>query len=320
MRLCSLFLVFLAGLSFAQNAKPLTERLAAQNALFDEQYETDLRNFPERATAFGDYRYNDKLTDHSPGAIQQRHQTDVDFLRRLQAIATNGFSDQDLLSRELMVRALEQRIADFDLKEYEMPINQQNGIHTNLADLPLSIPLDSVKHYEDYVSRLHQVPRVYSQVTEVLHAGMADKLMPVGFLAEQIPAQCDGIIKANPFLQPTKKYPSDISAEDQKRLTQQITDAVNSDVLPAYKKFAEFIRTEYAPQGRTTLSVMSLPDGEKRYENDIYARTTTRMSPEEIHQLGLREIDRIQAEMTAIAKKEGFADLASFRASLKTNP
>jgi uncharacterized protein (DUF885 family) len=319
MRLCSLFLVFLAGLSFAQNAKPLTERLAAQNALFDEQYETDLRNFPERATAFGDYRYNDKLTDHSPGAIQQRHQTDVDFLRRLQAIATNGFSDQDLLSRELMVRALEQRIADFDLKEYEMPINQQNGIHTNLADLPLSIPLDSVKHYEDYVSRLHQVPRVLSQVTEILHAGMKDKLMPVRFLAEQIPAQCEGIIKADPFLQPTKKYPASITADDQKRLTEQITDAVNTDVLPAYKQFAEFIRTEYAPQGRTTLSVMSLPDGEKRYENDIYARTTTRMSPEEIHQLGLREIDRIQAEMTAIAKKEGFADLASFRASLKTN-
>jgi uncharacterized protein (DUF885 family) len=91
-------------------------------------------------------------------------------------------------------------------------------------------------------------------------------------------------------------------------------------VLPAYKKFAEFIRTEYAPQGRTTLSVTSLPDGQKRYENDIYARTTTHMTADEIHQLGLREMDRIQAEMMAIAKKEGFADLASFRESLKTNP
>ena len=91
-------------------------------------------------------------------------------------------------------------------------------------------------------------------------------------------------------------------------------------MIPAYKTFAAFLRTEYAPQGRTTLSVTSLPDGEKRYQNDIYARTTTRMTPDEIHQLGLREIDRIEAEMTAIAKKEGFADLASFRASLKTNP
>ena len=107
--------------------------------------------------------------------------------------------------------------------------------------------------------------------------------------------------------------------DDQKRLTQQITDATNGDVIPAYKKFAGFLRTGYAPQGRTTLAVTSLPDGEKRYQNDIYARTTTRMTPDEIHQLGLREIDRIEAEMTVIAKKEGFADLASFRASLKTN-
>src|SRR4029077_8417342 len=106
----------------------------------------------------------------------------------------------------------------------------------------------------------------------------------------------------------------------QKRLTQQITDAINTDVLPAYKTFAAFIQTDYAPLGRTSISVTSLPDGQKRYENDIYARTTTRMTADEIHQLGLREIDRIEAEMTAIAKKEGFAGLASFRASLKTNP
>jgi uncharacterized protein (DUF885 family) len=103
-------------------------------------------------------------------------------------------------------------------------------------------------------------------------------------------------------------------------LTQQITDAINSDVMPAYKTFAAFLRTEYAPEGRTTLSITSLPDGQKRYQNNIYARTTTRMTPDEIHQLGLREIDRIQSEMTAIAKKAGFADLATFRASLKTNP
>ena len=304
----------------AQEVKPSAERLAAQNALFDEQYEADLRNFPERATAFGDYRYNDRLNDYSLDAIMRRHEENEAYLKRLEAIPTDGLTDQDELSHDLMIRVLEQRIKDFDLKEYEMPINQQNGLHTSLADLPLAVPLDSVKHYEDYIARLHQIPRAFSQVTEVLRAGMKDKLMPVRYLAEKIPAQCEGIIAADPFLQPTKKYPASISPEDQKRLTQAITDAVNTDVLPAYKKFADFVRTEYAPQGRTILSVTSLPDGQKRYQNDIYARTTTHMTPDEIHQLGLREIDRIQAEMMAIAKKEGFADLASFRASLKTNP
>jgi uncharacterized protein (DUF885 family) len=314
------FLAAAIGGMFAQNAKPVAERVVDQNALFDEQYESDLRNFPERATAFGDYRYNDKLAEYSIAAIVQRNKTNEDFLARLEAIAPKGFSEQDQLSHDLLVRVLQQRITDFGLKEYEMPINQQNGIHTSLADLPLSVPFDSVKHYEDYIARLHQIPRVLSQTTEVLRAGIKDKLMPVRFLIEKLPVQCQGIIDADPFLIPTKKYPASISAEDQKRLTREITDAVNADVMPAYRLFADFLRTVYAPEGRTTLSVTSLPDGQKRYENDIYARTTTRLMPDEIHQIGLREIDRIEGEMTRIAKKEGFADLAAFRASLKTNP
>ena len=314
------FLIALAGSVCAQDLQPVADRLAAQNALFDEQYESDLRNFPERATAFGDYRYNDKLADRSLAAIAQRHETDRTFLSRLQAIATTGFSGQDQLSHDLLVRVLQQRIADFDLREYEMPINQENGIHTGLADLPLAVPLDSVKHYEDYIARLHQIPRVLSETTEVLRAGMKDNLMPVRFLLEKLPVQCQGIIDADPFLIPTKKYPASITPEEQKRLTQQITDAIRTDVVPAYKSFATFLRTEYAPHGRSVLAVTSLPDGEKRYQNNIYARTTTHMTPDEIYQVGLREIERIQAEMTIIAKKEGFADLASFRASLKTNP
>ncbi|HXN51861.1 MAG TPA: DUF885 domain-containing protein [Candidatus Acidoferrum sp.] len=317
---CVFLLLALAVSVFAQDLKPVADRLVAQNALFDEQYESDLRNFPSRATAYGDYRYNDKLADYSLAAIAQRNETDRTFLSRLQAIATTGFSDQDQLSHDLLARVLQQRIADFNLKEYEMPVNQFNGVHTALADLPLSVPLDSVKHYEDYIARLHQIPRALSQTTEVLRAGMKDNLMPVRFLLEKIPVQCQGIIDADPFLHPTKKYPASISPEEQKRLTQQISAAIDADVIPAYKTFAAFLRTEYAPYGRTTLPVTSLPAGEKRYQNDIYGRTTTHMTPDEIHQLGLREIDRIQAEMTTIAKKEGFANLASFRASLKTNP
>ena len=303
-----------------QNSKPVADRLAAQNALFEEQYESDLQYFPERATAFGDYRYNDKLADYSLAAVARRQKTNQEFLARLQAIDTTGFSDQDQLSHDLMVRVLQQRITDYNFKEYEMPINQQNGIHTGLADLPLSMPFTTEKQYEDYIARLHQIPRVLTQTEEVLRAGMKDKLMPVRFLLEKIPVQCQGIINSNPFMLPTKKYPGGISPEEQRRLTQQITEAVDTDVIPAYKRFANFVKTEYAPQGRTTLAITSLPDGQKRYENNIYARTTTHLTADQIHQIGLREIDRIEAEMTAIAKKEGFADLASFQASVKTNP
>jgi uncharacterized protein (DUF885 family) len=309
-----------ASLRAQKPSDSVASHIATQNAIFEEQYESDLRNFPERATAFGDYRYNDKLGDESLNAIAERHKTNEAFLARLEEVPTAGFPDQDQLSHDVMERVLQQRIADFNLKEYEMPINQMNGIHTSLADLPLSVPLDSVKHYEDYVARLRQIPRVLNETSDVMRAGMRDKLMPVRFLLEKIPVQCEGIIEADPFLLPTTKYPTDISADEQKRLTQEIADAINKDVIPAYRTFAAFVRTEYAPQGRTALAVISLPDGEKRYENDIYGRTTTHMSPEEIHQLGLREITRIEGEMTAIAKKEGFANLASFRASIAANP
>jgi uncharacterized protein (DUF885 family) len=150
---------------------------------------------------------------------------------------------------------------------------------------------------------------------------MKDNLMQVKFLLEKIPAQCDGIIKANPFLIPTTKYPASISAADQARLTKEIVDAVNKDVLPAYKSFGEFIAKEYAPKGRTTLSIKSLPQGDERYVNAIRARTTvSNMTADQIHELGLKEMLRIEGEMLVLAQKAGFSDVASFRKSLETNP
>ncbi|HZE42885.1 MAG TPA: DUF885 domain-containing protein [Steroidobacteraceae bacterium] len=304
----------------AKAAEPVASRIAAQNALFEEQFQSDLKRHPERATAIGDYRYNDQLDDYSPAGYQLQHALDEDFLAHLDAISTAGFPEQDHLSHEVMQRALKQRIANFKFKEYEMPVNHMEGPQTRLADMPLSVPLDSVKHYEDYIARLHQIPRVFLQTEDVLRAGMKDNLMPVRFLIEKVPAQCEGVIAANPFLLPTKKFPAGISSEDQQRLTQLITAAVNSEVIPAYKGFAAFVATEYAPQGRSTLSVTSLPGGKERYLNDIRSRTTiSTLSPEKIHAIGLHEIERIQGEMLVIARSQGFADVASFRDSLKTN-
>jgi uncharacterized protein (DUF885 family) len=322
MRNTTLF-ALLVMCSFSAAAKapdPLASRIAAQNALFEEQYQSDLKRHPERATAIGDYRYNDQLDDLSPAGFQLQHALDEGFLARLDAISTAGFPEQDHLSHEVMQRALKQRLANFKFKEYEMPVNQMEGPQSRLADLPLSVPLDSVRHYEDYIARLHQIPRVFLQTEDVMRAGMRDKLMPVKFLLEKVPAQCEGVIAANPYLLPTKKFPAGISAEDQQRLTQLITDAVNNEVIPAYKGFSAFIATEYAPQGRSTLSVASLPEGKERYLNDIRSRTTiSTLSPEKIHAIGLHEIERIQGEMLVIAKSQGFADVASFRDSLKTN-
>jgi uncharacterized protein (DUF885 family) len=302
-------------------ADSVEARLAAQNALFEEYYQGELKAHPERATAVGDYRYNDQLDDYSPAAFERQRAGDESYIERLKAISNAGFSEQDNLSREVLVRALTQRITNFKFKEYEMPVNQMDGPETHLADMPLAMPFDSVKHYEDYIARLHQIPRALTQSEAVLRAGMADKLMPVKFLIEKVPAQSDGIIAANPFLLPLKKFPASFSAEDRQRLTQEINDAVANEVIPAYKNFGAFIATQYAPHGRTVLSIESLPGGKERYLNDIRSRTTvTDLTPAQIHAIGLQEIERIQAEMLTIAKREGFVDLASFRESLKTNP
>jgi len=298
----------------------LETRLAQQNALFDEQYESDLQARPELATAYGDYRYNDRLNDYSLAEAERQHQRDAAFLERLKAIAVAGFPEQDALSHQVMQRLLEQRLANYDFKEYEMPVNQMDGPQVHLADLPLAVPLFTVKQYEDYIARLHQIPRVFTQVEEVLRAGKKDGLMPVGFLLEKVPGQCEGVIASDPFLEPVKKFPADFSAQDRRRLTQEITAAVVKEVLPAYLEFGNFIAAGYAPFGRTTLSVTSLPGGEKRYLNDIHTRTTlAKFTPDQIHQIGLREIDRIEAEMLAVAHRAGFADLASFRASIHSD-
>ena len=303
-------------------ASPSPEaRLAAQNSLFEEFYQFELRVHPERATAYGDYRYNDRLDEYSLAALKSQHSSDRSFLARLEGISTNGFSEQDALSHEVLRSTLRQRLANYGFKEYEMPVNQMEGPHLRLADLPLAAPLETVKQYEDYIARLHQIPRVFAQTEEVLRAGLKDKLMPVGFLLEKIPAQCRGVVAADPFLLPAKKFPADISAADQQRLTQAITETVVNEVLPAYAAFADFIAADYAPHGRTALTVASLADGKQRYLNDIRSRTTvSNLTPAQIHEIGLKEIERIQTDMVSIARRQGFADLASFRESLKNNP
>jgi uncharacterized protein (DUF885 family) len=309
------------GASLDRTSASIEPRATAQNLLFEEYYQSELKAHPERATAYGDYRYNDRLEEYSLAALASQHASDERFLARLEAIPTKGFSEQDTLSHQVLRSTLRQRIENYRFKEYEMPVNQMDGPHLRLADLPLAVPFDSVKQYEDYIARLHQIPRVFTQTEEVLRAGVQDHLVPVRFLIEKVPAQCQGVIAADPFLLPTKKFPSGISAEEQQRLTQAITDAVVNEVLPAYKAFADFIAADYAPHGRTTLAIASLPGGKERYLNDIRSRTTvSNLTPDQIHQIGLKEIDRIQAEMLSIARREGFADLASFRASLETNP
>jgi uncharacterized protein (DUF885 family) len=252
-------------------ASSLQSRLDRQNQLFKEQAAADA------APASGEKK--SLLGDFSLAASARQDAVDRGFHSRLAAISPDGFPEQDRISHELMLRELDQRMTDYSLKTYEMPLTQFRGIHTDLADVPRSLPLHSVKDYEDYITQLHEMPLALEQTVEVLKQGEKDGLMPVRFLLEQIPAQCQGIVAEDPFLLPTTKFPSSISAADQKRLTDEIFSAANNEVLPAYKRFAAYVADDYAPHGRTAIGLSSLPDGARRYQNAIHEETTTNMTP-----------------------------------------
>src|SRR3954447_4706391 len=289
MRIRLSFALALLLIASAATAASVDDRLSKQKALFAEYWESSLKLNPTLATAVGDYRYNDKLGDYSLAGVRRRHEVNDDFLKRMKAISPEGFGEEERTSHDLFIRNLEENDVDYALKNYEMPIGTLGGVHTQLADLPLSMPFDTVKHYDDYVARLRQIPTALAQTEEVLRAGVKDGLVMVKFLAEKIPAQANGIVAADPFLTPIKKMPASFSAADKQRLSDAITAAVNQDVLPAYKKFAQFVASDYAPHGRAALSIESLPGGKQRYQAAIHRLTTTDLSPAEIHKIGLGE-------------------------------
>jgi len=308
----------------AAPAADVPARVKALNELLAEQWEYQLKESPEFATILGDYRYNDKFSDLSIAhALQQKKDAQA-FITRFEAIDTTGFDEQDRLNQQLMVRQLKNGIRSVDLKLIEMPVDQFNGIHLLLAQFVTALPFDSTKHYEDYIARLNQVPRVMDQLIDVLKQGEKDKLMPPRFLLEKVVTQCQSIAdpagEANVFGKPVAKFADGIPEADRKRLHDAVIAAVDGKVRPAYKKLGDFIAKDYAPKGRTEPGLWALPNGDALYRYDVENQTTTNKSPEEIHQIGLAEVKRIEAEQTKVAIQLGYKDLPSMRAALDKDP
>ncbi len=311
--------------SSAQNNASATAAVESRRqqllSLFDEQWQYTLRTNPEWATMLGDNRYNDRLSDESPEFFQSELEQERKFLARFEAIDPAGFSRQDTLSRELMIRELRQEIEGAQFKPWEMPVNQMNGMHLELADMVALIPFNSVTDYDNYLARLRQIPHAFDQVTANMRQGLRDGLMPPRYLLEKVSAEADDVASKSgensPFAKPVKEFPSSVPAADQKRLRDAVLAAVSDQIIPAYERFAAFVRDDYAPHGRLDPGVWSLPDGAARYRFAIRRMTTTDRTPEEIHALGLKQIDEIEAEMLAVAHKLGFKDLASLNDHIK---
>ncbi|HEX4488472.1 MAG TPA: DUF885 domain-containing protein [Terriglobales bacterium] len=300
---------------------PKVDSAKQLHALFDEEWEYELKQSPETSTSLGDNRFNDRLDDYSAEAAQADTSAKQKFLPRFEAIDASGLSRQDALSRELMVRKLKQEIDGAQFKSWEMPVNQMNGPHLSLVDMVTIIPFNNARDYDNYLSRLHQIPRVLDQVTANMRQGMKDHLMQPRYLLEKVAVESGEIATksgtSSPFAKPADKFPSTISADDQKRLKTAILTAVNAEIVPAYKKFTAFVHDEYAPQGRTDPGVWALPDGEARYRYMIKRMTTTDLTADQIHEIGVKQLAETEAEMIEVAHQLGYKDLAALNDHIK---
>jgi uncharacterized protein (DUF885 family) len=290
-------------------------------ALFDEEWEYELRESPETATALGDNRYNDRLGDASEEAAQADIAEKRKFLTRFEALDASSLPQQDSLSRDLMIRNLREEIEGAQFKSWEMPVDQMKGPHLELVDMVTLMPFRDAHDYDNYLSRLHQIPRVLGQVTANMRQGMQYRLMPPRYLLEKVTVETQDIADkqgaASPFAKPTEKFPAAISDADRKRLTEAILAAVDTEIVLAYKKFASFVRDEYAPHGRKDPGVWALPDGVARYRYQIRRMTTTDLSPDQIHEIGLKQLAETEAQMIELAHQLGYKDLAALNDHIK---
>jgi uncharacterized protein (DUF885 family) len=324
--ICLLAVAMLIPLAVAAPNSPadLETRRQALNDLLHEQWEYTMRTSPIYASILGDKRYNDKLDDFSQAAIDENLEQTRHFLARFEAIDTTGFPEQETLNKQLMVRDLKMGLEGARFKPWEMPVSQEDGIHIDAPQLVSVLSFASVKDYEDYITRLKLLPRLFEQTTEQMRKGMAEGLMQPKILLEKVVTQANGIattpLDQSPFVHPFDKFPDSISEADRKRLREAGLAAVKDSVLPAYLMFTAFVRDEYAPKGRAEPGAWSLPDGAAWYAFRVKESTTTNLSPEEIHQLGLAQVKEIEARMLAVVNQLGYKDLNSFKAAVDADP
>jgi len=301
----------------------LEDRRHQLTALLDEQWQYNLQTSPEFASILGDRRYNDRWTDTSLEAIAANLDKSREFLTRFEAIDTAGFPDQEALNQQLMVRGLKEGLDDARFENWLMPVDQFSGFHIGIAQLVPQLPFATVKDYDDYITRLNKLPAVFDQVTALMKAGLEKHLIPPRILLEQCVGQALALAKGapadSPFALPIKKFPAAIGKADQDRIRKDVLAAIRGKVQPSYQAFTAYLRDGYVPHGRTELGLWSLPDGVARYNARIKQMTTTELTADQIHEIGLAEVARIEGEQAEIGKKLGFADFAAFKRHVRTS-
>jgi uncharacterized protein (DUF885 family) len=303
---------------------PVEDRRKALTTLFQQYWDENLEYNPEFASIIGEKRFNDRIEDQSVKAFNEHLAREQALMLRLAAIDPTGFTDQEKTSRDMLLRRFADDEEAADFKEWEMPVNQMGGIYSDYPQLVEQLSFTGVKDYDDWIARLRAIPNAFEQVTTNMSIGMDDHRVPPKLLLEKTLDQVKQLANQkpedSPLATPLKKLPASIPAAEQERIKQEMLAIIGKQVLPAYQHFAHFMEVSYIPAARTEPGISALSDGAKYYQFLIRRTTTTDLTADQIHQIGLDEVKKDEAEMLAIAQKLGFKDLASFRAAVKADP
>lgn len=313
--------------SLLMGHEPASENPAATklHALFAEDWEWRMDNFPTWATALGDRRGNDRWTDMSREAIDLRKKHPHELLEKLKEIDPSQLTGQDLLSYELFEYELNNEIEGEKFPSELFALDQLDGPQFSLAQTAEQMPFDSVEDYENYVARLKSFPTFLDQITDLLKEGIKTRwVQPPGPLAS-IPKQISGQLKADatdsPLFKPFDDFPESIPQADQDRLREAGKQAIAQAVFPAMLKLKSFVEDEYLPNGADVIGAAALPNGRAYYAYKARSSTTTDLTPQEIHEIGLSEVKRIRGEMEKVIRESGFeGNFDDFIKFLKSDP
>ena len=294
--------------------------------LLDTVWEFELESSPFLATNVGDPRGQDRLSDDSLEAIQSRADQRARFLEKLNAIPVEKLSESRQIDRELLRQRLEGQLADFRFQTHLMPINNRGGFHIRFPELPRMMSPRSEVDFANYIARLQDFDRYTNQQIELLRGGIDAGLVQPAIIMRDSLSQVESHIvddlSESLFLKNiATESKTNLGPESWSKIRVQIESALDSSVIPAYQRFAEFLRTEYLPACRGPVGASAMPMGREFYLDRIRRFTTIQISPEELHQTGLRENARIRAEMELIKQNVEFkGTLDEFLEHLRTEP
>jgi len=291
------------------------------NQVFENYYQESLRLYPLNATSQGDKRYNDFLPDNLTDKFKNEEKIFyLNFRNRLNEFDNSNLSKDDVLSKKVLLWECETNLERLNFKEQYTPINQMWTLQLNIGQYAAGLsaqPFKTVKDYNDWLSRLDDYIIWLSSAEDRMKEGIVNGyVLPKSLIIKVIP-QLKTIINTNLdenlFYSPIRQFPSDFSEDEKSVLTNKYKKTVLNKIIPAYQKLYDFMKNEYLENGRDSSGINVYVDGSDYYNYSIKLYTTTEMSADEIHQLGLNEVARISSEMEIVKSKVGFkGDLKSF--------